>query len=569
MTAAESANRPTTDTGPLLSIRDLAVSYGNGAIEAVRGISLDVQPGEIVAVVGESGSGKSTMAHALIGLLPRGGHITGGEILFGGKDIAGWGERAMQAIRGSALGLIPQDPGVSLNPVRPVGDQVAEALTIHRLAKGSAARERAIELLGEAGLPQPASRARQYPHQLSGGMQQRVLIAIALACRPRLVIADEPTSALDVTVQRHILDHIQALSTEDGIAVLLITHDLGVAADRAKRIIVMSEGQIVETGTARDVLSDPQHEYTRQLVAAAPSLRTTRTVMSVASAAPVAANAPAERTRCGTSAALVELRSVSKVFALPRTADGPSQLVAVDDLSLVIPRGRSMGLVGESGSGKSTTARLVMQLERPTSGQIVFDGVDTTALGRRELRALRRRIQMVYQNPYASLDPRFTIREIIGEPIRAFGVGTKVERAATVRTLMERVALPTTYSDRRARELSGGQRQRVAIARALSLQPDLVVCDEPVSALDVSVQAQILELLGELRAEFGLSYLFISHDLAVVRQLCESVAVMRSGVLVEVGDTQRVFDDPQHEYTRELLAAIPGQRITPLSKGDQ
>lgn len=566
MSATAQPTESTTGAGPLLAIRDLAVSYGNGAVEAVRGISLEVGPGEIVAVVGESGSGKSTMAHSIIGLLPRGGRITAGQIIFGGKDIAGWGERAMHTIRGSALGLIPQDPGVSLNPVRRVGEQVAEALTIHGLAKGAAARERAIELLDEAGLPQPGSRARQYPHQLSGGMQQRVLIAIALACRPRLIIADEPTSALDVTVQRHILDHIQALSTDDGIAVLLITHDLGVAADRAQRIVVMSKGQIVEAGTAQDVLSDPQHEYTRQLVAAAPSLRTFR------SPRPTTVSAPAEdaldTAPRATSEVLVDLRSVSKVFALPRTADGPSRLTAVDNLSLMIPRGHSLGLVGESGSGKSTTARLVMQLERPTAGQIVFDGVDTTTLGRRELRGLRRRIQMVYQNPYASLDPRFSIEAIIAEPLRAFGVGTKAERAATVRTLMERVALPSSYSDRRARELSGGQRQRVAIARALSLRPDLVVCDEPVSALDVSVQAQILQLLGELRTEFGLSYLFISHDLAVVAQLCESVAVMRSGVLVEVGPTQRVFDAPQHEYTRELLAAIPGQRITSASKGD-
>lgn len=544
----------TPSTGPngqgALEIRGLSVSYRTrgATVQAVRDVDLDVRPGEVTAVVGESGSGKSTTAHAITRLLAPNASIDSGTIRFGRHDLTTLSEAELRTVRGAGIGLVPQDPSVSLNPVKRIGEQVSEVLRIHGLATRRSAPSEAIGILDRAGLPDAATRARQYPHELSGGMRQRALIAVAIAANPKLIIADEPTSALDVTVQRVILDHLQGLTEELGTAILLVTHDLGVAADRSQRLVVMSRGRVVEAGPTRDVLADPQHAYTQRLLASAPSLATAR------------ASFPATAPAATEGTPLVEVRNAVKEFSLPR-ADGESRILrAVDDVSFTLHRGRTLALVGESGSGKSTTARLVLRLTDATDGRILFDGADVTTARGSQARQLRRRAQLVYQNPYASLDPRFSIGEVITEPLRAFRVGDRASRLERARDLLDRVALPASTLERRPAELSGGQRQRVAIARALALSPDLVVCDEPVSALDVSVQAQVLDLLAELQADTGVAYLFISHDLAVVRQIAHEVAVMRAGRIVEVGAPEDLFTHPEHEYTRELLAAIPGHR---------
>jgi peptide/nickel transport system ATP-binding protein len=527
------------DVSTLLEISDLQVSYRTGAgwVAGTAGVDLSVGIGEIVALVGESGSGKSTTAHAAVGLLPATARISAGRIVFDGQDLAHASERTLRTIRGTGIGFVPQDPGVSLNPTTRVGDQVAEVLRIHRLASRSQAAAQAVELLADAGLPEADVRARQYPHELSGGMRQRVLIAIARAARPRLLIADEPTSALDVTVQRQILDQLESERDERGTAILLITHDLGVATDRADRVVVMSQGRVVEAGTPDDLLTAARHPYTRKLLAAVPT------------AGPARAAVPHENP-------LITVENLAKDFALP----GGTVVRAVDDVSFSIGRGETFGLVGESGSGKSTTARMILRLATPTAGRILLDGNEITAASGAGLRALRRRVQPVFQNPYASLDPRFTVSDIVVEPLRAYKVGDRASRRARAAELIDRVALPADTLRRKPTELSGGQRQRVAIARALALSPDLVVCDEPVSALDVSVQAQVLDLLAELQQQLGVSYLFISHDLAVVRRIAHRVGVMKSGSLVETGTPEQIFTAPEHDYTRRLLAAIPGRR---------
>jgi peptide/nickel transport system ATP-binding protein len=540
---------------PLLTVRDLEVDYRarGRTIPAVAGIDLDVAAGEVVAVVGESGSGKSTLAAAVIGLLPANGAVRAGSVTLGDDDLLGRSDRAMRAIRGSRIGLVPQDPTVSLNPVQKVGAQVAEVLRTHQLADRRSAPVKAVELLERAGLPDPAVRAGQYPHELSGGMRQRVLIAVATAADPALLIADEPTSALDATVARQILDRLDTLRATTGSALLLITHDLAVAADRADRIVVMSGGRIVEQGPAAEILAGPTQPYTRELLAAAPGLAVT---------------APPPPPPLDTGPVpIAEVRGLVKDFPLPRTAGSwrRGTLRAVDDVSFAIGRGETLALVGESGSGKSTTARLLLRLETPTAGEVALDGVDVTGVRGEEWRRLRRRAQLVYQNPYASLDPRFSVRDVITEPLRAFRVGSGPDQAGRAAELVDRVALPSSVLERRPVELSGGQRQRVAIARALALAPDLVVCDEPVSALDVSVQAQVLELLRELQEQDGLAYLFISHDLAVVRRVAHRVGVMQGGRLLELRPTAELFDDPQHDYTRTLLGAIAGRHRVHLA----
>ncbi|WP_416820342.1 dipeptide ABC transporter ATP-binding protein [Delftia tsuruhatensis] len=537
-------------TAPVLEVQDLAVAYRDAAGQAqrvVHGVSFSVAPGEVVALVGESGSGKTTTAQAVIGLLADNGHREHGSIRLQGTEVSGWPAARWNAIRGRVVSLVPQDPTMSLNPVRTVGDQVGEILRIHGLRDRTAVQARVLELLARVGLSQPALRARQYPHELSGGMRQRVLIAIAIALRPALIIADEPTSALDVTVQRRILDLIDALRRETGTAVLLVTHDLGVAADRSHRLVVMQGGRIQEQGPTLELLRNPQSAYTRQLLADAPSL------------APAPRRTPRPAT---TDDWAIEVEDLVHEFAAPghASAHGRGIFRAVDGVSLRVRRGSTHAIVGESGSGKTTTIRAIVGLGRPTAGRIRIEGTEVTGLRGEALRQLRRRVQLVYQNPFSSLDPRQSVFDIIEEPLLNFDPLPADERRRRVHDMLERVGLPAAVLQRRPHALSGGQRQRVAIARALVLQPQVLVLDEAVSALDVTVQAQILALLAQLQQDLGLTYLFISHDLAVVRQIADTVSVLRAGRVVDAGSVEEVFQRPTSDYTRELMDAIPGKR---------
>ena len=532
----------------ILRVKGLRVNYriGDREVEAVRGVDLTVRRGEVVAIVGESGSGKSTVAQAIMNLLAPNAEVTDGEISFDGQSLRGLSEMRWRAIRGRVMGLVPQDPSLSLNPVRRVGAQVAEPLVVHGLAHKRQAEVKAVELLEMAGITYPSERAKQYPHQFSGGMKQRALIAGGLAADPDLLIADEPTSALDVTVQKQILDHLEKLSAELGTAILLITHDLGMAAERADTVIVMRKGEVVDSGPASEVMTNPSHEYTRALIAAAPRL----------SAHERRAAATSERIVFG-GEPIVEIENLTKVFPLPKGEGGKKSITAVDGVSLEIRRGETLAVVGESGSGKSTLARLVLRLDDPTSGSIRFEGQDITALKGERLRQLRRRFQMVYQSPFDSLNPRMTIEQLITEPLLSFGEGDRASRSARARALADQTALPGGMLDRYPDELSGGQRQRVAIARALALDPEFIVLDEAVSALDVSVQAQVLALLDELQRERDLTYLFITHDLGVVAETADRVAVLKNGVLVECDETGKLFTNPQQDYTRMLIDAVP------------
>ncbi|QLY31374.1 dipeptide ABC transporter ATP-binding protein [Nocardia huaxiensis] len=553
-------------TAPLLEIQDLHVTFGTGerCVNAVRGVDLTVYPGQTVAIVGESGSGKSTTAHAVIGLLPGNGRVAGGRILFDGKDLAHASESELVAVRGNGIGFVPQDPMSNLDPVWKVGFQITETLVANGIARGGAAKRRAAELLAEAGIPDAERRINQYPHEYSGGMRQRALIAIGLSARPKLLIADEPTSALDVTVQRQILDHIDGLTAELGTAVLLITHDLGLAAERAEHLVVMYRGRVVESGPALEILRDPRHEYTRRLVDAAPSLasqrlsavRTRERIRELAedvAAAEAPASAPDD---------ILVAEHLTKRYRIRGSVPWKhTELAAADDVSFRLRRGTTTAIVGESGSGKTTVAQMVLGLLAPTSGSVTFKGREVADLARHHRMPFRRSVQPIFQNPYGSLDPTYSIHRTLAEPLRTHRIGTRAEQDTRVRELLELVALPAGVTARYPGELSGGQRQRVAIARALALEPELVVCDEAVSALDVLVQAQILQLLNELQAELGLSYLFITHDLAVVRQIADNVVVMQQGKVVESASTTEVFDNPRSEYTQRLLDAIPGRDL--------
>ena len=528
-------------TGSLLDVRGLTVDYvtDRGRHTAVSDVSLAVGPGRVTALVGESGSGKSTLGQAVLGLLPNAARVASGSIRLGELELRGLPERRLRALRGARIGLVPQDPTGSLNPVRSVGASIAETFRVHGDRDHAKIRRRVLELLERVGIDDPVTRARQFPHELSGGMKQRVLIAAAIALEPDLIVADEPTSALDVTVQKTVLDLIDSLRRESGTGVLLITHDLAVAADRADEVVVLRGGSVQETGRASEVLAHPAAEYTRTLLADAPSL----------------SSVVERRTPDATPARpLIEVQGLRREYA----RRGAEPFVAVDDVSFTVAAGTTHALVGESGSGKTTTGRAVAGFQRPTAGTVRVDGVDVAALSGRGLRDHRRVVQLVYQNPLASLDPRQRVGRAIEEPLRNFGLGSATARAERVRHQLEQVALDPALASRYPAELSGGQRQRVAIARALVLDPRVVVLDEAVSALDVTVQAQILRLLARLQEELGLTYLFISHDLAVVRQIADTVSVLRRGRQVETGPVARVFDDPRSADTRELLAAIPG-----------
>ena len=546
---------------PLLELKDLKISFtsSTGVVDAVRGVNLTIYPGQSVAIVGESGSGKSTTAMAVIGLLPGTGKVTGGTILFNGEDITGLSDKEMQHYRGSDIGLVPQDPMSNLNPVWSIGTQVKESLRANNVVEGSEANKRVVELLQEAGLDDAERRAKQYPHEFSGGMRQRALIGIGLAARPKLLIADEPTSALDVTVQRRILDHLEGLTHELGTAVLFITHDLGLAAERASHLVVMHRGRVVESGPSLDILRDPQHPYTQRLVKAAPSLASAR-IQSAQEQGIESSELLAGKAETSDEE-VIRVENLTKEFDIRGEKGAKKKLLAVDDVSFSLRKGSTLALVGESGSGKSTVANMVLNLLDPTSGKVFYKGTDLSTLGSSELFEMRRKLQVVFQNPYGSLDPMYSIYRCIEEPLVVHKTGNRKEREARVAELLDMVAMPRSTMRRYPNELSGGQRQRIAVARALALNPEVIVLDEAVSALDVLVQNQILQLLAGLQEELDLSYLLITHDLAVVRQTADDVAVMRQGKLVESGTVDEIFANPTESYTRDLIDSVPGLGI--------
>ncbi|MFD5433306.1 dipeptide ABC transporter ATP-binding protein [Kitasatospora sp. NPDC127067] len=536
---------------PIVELEGLSVEFGHGRqrTTAVAGVSLSLSAGECLALVGESGSGKSVTARTLVGLTAPGAAVRAERFLVEGRDAAAFGEREWRRVRGRTVALVLQDALSALDPLRRVGTEVGEPLLAHRVLPKAEVPGRVEELLRDVGVPEPAERARQYPHQLSGGLRQRALIASALAAGPRVLVADEPTTALDVTVQAQVLDLLGELKAE-GTALLLISHDLAVVARLADRIAVMKDGRIVESGPADRVLGAPEHPYTRMLLAAAPDPDRP---------GPAPAAGEQERKQEQDQAQeqeqdrLLTARGLVKRY---RTPDGGLR-EAVADVSFALAPGETLGIVGESGSGKSTTAQLVMGMLAPDAGEVLLDGRPWSALPERERRPARAAVQLVHQDPLASFDPRFTVRRILAEALAVAGVARGAARRERAVGLLTQVGLGEQHLERRPRSLSGGQRQRVAIARALATGPRLLVCDEPVSALDVSVQAQVLELLARLRAELGLAMLFISHDLAVVRQVSDRVLVMKDGRAVEYGPAERVFRSPEHPYTRQLLAAVP------------
>jgi peptide/nickel transport system ATP-binding protein len=555
-----------TNEQNLLEIRDLRVAFRvdkHETFDAVKGISFDIPTHRIVALVGESGSGKSVSAMSILGLLPENARIpASSSIVYGGTDLLKASPERLQDIRGKDISVIFQEPMTSLNPVFPVGEQIGEVLRLHMGLAPKAAAARAVELLSEVGIPDPHLRVRSFPHELSGGQQQRVMIAMAIACEPKLLIADEPTTALDVTIQKQILDLIARLQERHHMSVLFITHDLGVVGEIADSVVVMQNGVIQEQGPVRAIFESPQHPYTKALLECRPRLDRRPMRLPVIDDFMKEGGAAnyAERPRGvrPDDAVILEARGLNKTFFLKEGLFGKRAVPAVKDVNFRLARGKTLGLVGESGSGKTTVGLTLMRLHEATGGEVLFEGRNLLALSDREMMAYRRRIQIIFQNPYASLNPRFTVGNILVEPMRIHGIGgDQNERVDMAFRMLERVGLPAASFYKYPHEFSGGQRQRIAIARCLTMKPDVLICDESVSALDVSVQAQVLNLLQDLQDEFGLSYIFISHDLAVVKYISDEIMVMNQGEIVEISNADEIYLHPKQEYTRKLLASIP------------
>ena len=550
----------------LLSVQNLRIGFRldrDTLFEAVKGVSFDIPMNSTVALVGESGSGKTVSAMSIMGLLPAESRVVAPEsaILYGANNLLRVDAAALRAIRGKEISMIFQEPMSSLNPVLRVGDQIAEVLTLHLGLSRQQALRRAQELLQEVGIAEPERRINAYPHELSGGQQQRVMIAIAIACEPRLLIADEPTTALDVTIQRQILDLIAKLQQKRRMSVLFITHDLDVVGEIADQVVVMQDGEIKESGAAAQIFAAPQHPYTKALLACRP--RVDRRPLRL----PVIEDflngngySQIERQRGVTEAdpIILEAKGVSKDFMVRSGVFGRRPFRAVNDVSFRLPKGKTLGLVGESGSGKSTLGLTLMRLHTATAGEVWLDGKNILALTNAEFQAYRRRIQIIFQNPFASLNPRFHVGKILTEPMQIHRIGAnEQQRVQMALSLLDKVGMPAAAMRKYPHEFSGGQRQRIAIARCLTMQPDVLICDESVSALDVSIQAQVLNLLQDLQDEFGMSYLFISHDLAVVKYISDFILVMQDGNVVERANSDEIYRNPQHPYTQQLLAAVP------------
>ena len=522
---------------PILQVKDLHVSFHvkGGEVKAVRGMNFEIGRGETVAIVGESGSGKSVTAQTIMRLIPSPpSDIKSGQILFQGEDILKKTNKEMEAIRGKDIGMIFQDPMTSLNPTIKVGKQITEVLIKHQKLSSAEAKERGLEMLRLVGIKNPEERFNQYPHEFSGGMRQRVMIAIALACRPALLIADEPTTALDVTIQAQIMDVMKEMQQKLGTSIILITHDLGVVAGMCDRVIVMYAGEVVETGTKWEIFKNPQHPYTKGLLESSSDGQGGSIVMK--------------------ENHLIEVEGLKKYF----NVGGGKIVKAVDNINFFIREGETLGMVGESGCGKSTAGRTILRLYEPTAGSVKFNGTDIYKLSPSKMKAMRRDMQMIFQDPYASLNPRFTVSDIIGEALDIHNLaGSRKERKKRVEELLDMVGLNPDHATRYPHEFSGGQRQRIGIARALAVNPKFIICDEPISALDVSIQAQVVNLLKDLQDRLGLTYLFIAHDLSMVKHISDRVAVMYLGKMVELADSEELYANPIHPYTKTLLSAIP------------
>ncbi|RJN32244.1 ABC transporter ATP-binding protein [Nesterenkonia natronophila] len=534
-----------------LSFQDVHVSFNTefSTVEAVKGVSFDVMPGEVVAVVGESGSGKSVTSAAAMGLVPKNGTVSG-RVYLNGQEITAMDPTQLRRLRGSEVSMVFQEPMTALNPVLRVSDQLKEAMEVHGVAFGKDALAKGVELLELVGIPDPANRIFEYPHQFSGGQRQRIVIAMAIACNPSMIIADEPTTALDVTVQAEILDLLRRLKDEINTAIMLITHNMGVVADMADRVVVMFQGEVVESGTAEQILMSPQHPYTRRLLEAMPKLHQKQ---GAESPRVKVSEEPVEQP--GTPAA-AEIAIEAKDLALAYKNRGKGIRV-VEGVNFTVPRGEILGLVGESGSGKSTIAKAVLGLLDVDHGELLIRGRNLPTLSRKDRKAVRKDIGVVFQDPAASLDPRFPIGDIIAEPMVVHNVGSPKDRKERAAELLEAVKLPRSVTNRYPHELSGGQRQRISIARALSLSPSILIADEPTSALDVSVQARVLEMFIELQEQFEFACLFVTHDLAVVDQLANQIMVLEKGRVVEQGNKHQILREPRMDYTKRLLAAAP------------